>query len=357
MIQVGVNGFGTIGKRVADAVAVQPEMTVIGVAKTKPNFEAHTAGERGYDMYAAIPERAPLFAEAGIDIDGPVDELVAAADIMIDCTPSGIGAENRSLYHSYDTPAIFQGGESPDIAPVSFNARANYSAARGADAARVVSCNTTGLSRVIAPLNTAYGVERVTATLVRRGGDPSQHSRGPINDILPNPIEIPSHHARDVQTIFEDLDIHTMGLKVPATLMHVHALNIRLNSDVTAAHVRQLLKDESRIYIIPPGLGIDGAGELKDFAHDAGRPRGDLWENCVWGESIATRGRELYLYQAIHQESDVIPENVDAIRALLDMTDGTTSIERTNQTLGVGIGGTPTGLGESIQDPYPSASE
>ncbi|WP_336021869.1 type II glyceraldehyde-3-phosphate dehydrogenase [Halobellus salinisoli] len=347
MIRVGVNGYGTIGKRVADAVAAQPDMEVVGVAKTQPNFEAHTAVERGYPMYAAIPERAPLFGDAGIETAGVVDELVADADVIVDCTPSGIGAENRSLYTSYNTPAIFQGGEGSEVAQVSFNARSNYDDARGADTVRVVSCNTTGLSRIVAPLEEEYGVEKVRATLVRRGGDPGQNSRGPINDILPNPIEIPSHHGPDVKTIFPDLEIDTMGLKVPATLMHVHALNVTLGSDVTAAHVRQLLEGESRVYVIPEGLGLDGAGKLKDFALDAGRPRGDLWENCVWGESIAVEGRDLYLFQAIHQESDVIPENVDAIRAMTESADADESIERTNRTIGIGLAGDPSGFNES----------
>jgi len=349
MIRVGVNGYGTIGKRVADAVAAQPDMEVAGVAKTQPNFEAHTAVERGYPMYAAIPERAPLFGDAGIETAGIVDELVADADVMVDATPSGIGAENKSLYASYDTPAIFQGGEDADVAEVSFNARSNYDDARGADTVRVVSCNTTGISRLVAPLEEAYGVEKVRATLVRRGGDPGQNSRGPINDILPDPIGIPSHHGPDVKTIFPDLEIDTMGLKVPATLMHVHALNVTLESDVTAAHVRQLLEGESRVYVIPEGLGLDGAGKLKDFALDAGRPRGDLWENCLWGESIATEGRDLYLFQAIHQESDVVPENVDAIRAVTESADADESIERTNRTLGVGLSGDPAGFSESGQ--------
>ncbi|SFF86471.1 glyceraldehyde 3-phosphate dehydrogenase (NAD(P)+) [Halopelagius inordinatus] len=345
MIEVGVNGYGTIGKRVADAVDSQPDMELVGVAKTKPNFEAHTAVERGYDMYAAIPERAPLFSEDGIEIAGVVDELVAAADVVVDCTPSGIGAENKSLYESHDTPAIFQGGESADIADVSFNARANFDEAVGARYTRVVSCNTTGLSRIVAPLQEEYGVEKVRATLVRRGGDPAQNSRGPINDILPNPIGIPSHHGPDVQTIFPDLSIDTLGLKVPATLMHVHSLNVTLESDVTAAHVRQLLEDENRVYVIPEGLGIDGAGKLKDFALDAGRPRGDLWENCVWGESIAVEGRDMYLFQAIHQESDVIPENVDAIRAMLDVADKRESMRRTDKHVGIGVPSDPSGAG------------
>ena len=33
---------------------------------------------------------------------------------------------------------------------------------------------------------------------------------------------------------------------------------------------------------------------------------------------MSLQGDTLYYFQAIHQESDVIPENVDAIRALMD---------------------------------------
>ena len=37
-IKVAINGFGTIGKRVADAVDAQDDMEIIGVSKTGPSF-------------------------------------------------------------------------------------------------------------------------------------------------------------------------------------------------------------------------------------------------------------------------------------------------------------------------------
>jgi glyceraldehyde-3-phosphate dehydrogenase (NAD(P)) len=46
MIKVAINGYGTIGKRVADAVAAQKDMKVIGVSKTRPNAEAFVAKRR-----------------------------------------------------------------------------------------------------------------------------------------------------------------------------------------------------------------------------------------------------------------------------------------------------------------------
>ncbi len=337
MIQVAVNGYGTIGKRVADAVAKQPDMELVGVAKTRPNHEAELAVEKGYPLYAAIEERIDSFDEAGVELAGTVDELVDAADIVVDACPSGIGAENKSLYDAHETPALYQGGEDAELVDVSFNARSNFARAEGADHVRVVSCNTTGLSRLLAPLQESYGVEKARVTLVRRGGDPSQSGRGPINDVLPNPITLPSHHGPDVNTIFPELSIDTLGLKVPATLMHTHSVNVTLESTPDADEVRELLAAEDRTFLIEPSYDIDGAGALKEFAMDRGRPRGDIWENCIWAESISMAGNDLYLFQAIHQESDVVPENVDAIRAVLGIADAEESIATTNDAIGLGF--------------------
>jgi glyceraldehyde-3-phosphate dehydrogenase (NAD(P)) len=48
---VAINEFGTTGKRVADAVAKQPDMELVGVAKTRPSCEAQRALGKGYSLY------------------------------------------------------------------------------------------------------------------------------------------------------------------------------------------------------------------------------------------------------------------------------------------------------------------
>ncbi len=334
MIHVGVNGYGTIGKRVADAVSVQPDMAVAGVAKTSPNFEATVATDRNYPLHAP-EDRLDAFREVGVSVAGTVDDLVARSDVVVDATPGGVGAENRPRYERHETPAVFQGGEEADVAETSFTARANYEAARGADYVRVVSCNTTGLARVFAPLDEAYGIDRARVTLVRRGGDPGQTDRGPINDTVPDPPSVPSHHGPDLETVLPDVRVDTMGMKVPTTLMHTHAVNVTLETEADAADVRALFDHERRLFVLQEELCVDGAGKLKKLAMDVGRPRGDCWENCIWSESVTTEGCELYLFQAIHQEADVVPENVDAIRAAVDLADREESMARTERALGL----------------------
>jgi glyceraldehyde-3-phosphate dehydrogenase (NAD(P)) len=68
---------------------------------------------------------------------------------------------------------------------------------------------------------------------------------------------------------------------------------------------------------------------------DLGRQRSDLWENCIFEESIYANNNELCFFQAIHQEADVVVENIDAIRAMMGLeTDASRSIATTNKALG-----------------------
>jgi len=119
-------------------------------------------------------------------------------------------------------------------------------------------------------------------------------------------------------------------------LMHMHSVNVTLEAEPTAEDVRSLLGDESRIFLATPDLGVEGTADAKELALDAGRPRGDLWENCLWSESVTVEGSDLYCFQAIHQESDVVPENVDAIRAVLGAADAAESMATTDAALGIG---------------------
>jgi glyceraldehyde-3-phosphate dehydrogenase (NAD(P)) len=325
-------------------------MKLVGVTKASPDYGVEAAARRGYDLFAAVPDRADAFAAAGIDLAGTLGDLLDAVDVIVDCAPSGVGERNAPAYRAHDTPAVFQGGEDAGVAEASFNARGRFEAARGADTVRVVSCNTTALSRLFAPLDEAYGIEKARVTLVRRGGDPSETDRGPINDVVPDPAAVPSHHGPDVNEILPDVTVDTAALKAPVTEMHTHSVNVTLATEPDPAAVRDLLTDEDRIFMVPEGAGIDGAGALKAYADDAGRPRGDLWENCVWEESVSVTGRDLYLFQNVHQEADVVPENVDAIRAMATDIEAAESVARTNESLGVG-------LDSRLDDSGPEATE
>ncbi|NLM02761.1 MAG: phosphorylating glyceraldehyde-3-phosphate dehydrogenase [Methanothermobacter wolfeii] len=335
MISVAINGYGTIGKRVADAVAAQDDMKVVGVSKTKPDFEARVAVEKGYDLYISIPEREKLFDEAGIPVSGTVEDMLEEADIVVDATPEGIGAKNLEMYRKKGIKAIFQGGEKHDAIGLSFNSFANYEDSLGAEYTRVVSCNTTGLCRTLKPIDDLCGIKKVRAVMVRRGADPVQVGKGPINAIVPNPPTVPSHHGPDLKTVMKGVNIHTVALLVPTTLMHQHNIMVELEDPVDADEIKARLDETTRVMLVRTSEGLASTAEIMEYAKELGRSRNDLFEIPVWEESINVVDGELFYMQAVHQESDAVPESVDAIRALLEVEDDNMkSIRKTNRAMG-----------------------
>jgi len=334
--KIAINGYGTIGKRVADAVAAQDDMRLAGVAKTKPDFEAKLAVRKGYAVYAANKDSLAKFEKAGVKAAGILDDLVRGADLVVDCTPEDSGY--KPLYERAGVKAIWQGGEEHSLANLSFNAAANYADCLGAPFVRVPSCNTTGLIRTLYPLDAHLGVEKVLAVMVRRATDPGDSKKGPINAIEPE-LEMPSHHGPDVQSVLPDLDIHTIAVKVPTTIMHLHALAVDLKKSADATQVLDVWKRFPRIMLVSGGDGVKSTAQIMEMARDLSRSRSDLYEIAVWRDGVhVVDGKRLYYFQAVHQESDVVPENVDAIRAMLELEkDGRKSMEKTDRSLGIAI--------------------
>ncbi|MEC7097895.1 MAG: type II glyceraldehyde-3-phosphate dehydrogenase, partial [Candidatus Thermoplasmatota archaeon] len=183
----------------------------------------------------------------------------------------------------------------------------------------VVSCNTTGLSRTLVPLLEACGSLKVECTMIRRAADPGDSKKGPINAITPV-LKVPSHHGPDVMTVRPEIDITSMAVAVPTTIMHMHAIVATLpdGHGMTTSSVLDLWRSQPRVLIMNGGeTGITSTAEVMEFARDIGRTWGDLHEIFVWEDGVKLEGNNLYYFQAIHQESDVVPENVDAVRALM----------------------------------------
>ncbi|MBW9222874.1 type II glyceraldehyde-3-phosphate dehydrogenase [Methanothermococcus sp. SCGC AD-155-K20] len=337
MVKVLINGYGSIGKRVADAIEMQKDMEVIGVTKTRPNFEAKMAIEKGYKLYAAIPERKSLFEESGIEIEGSIFDVIEEADIVVDCTPGGVGKDNLEIYKKYNVKAILQGGEKAHYVEDNFNSLWSYDRCYGKDYIRTVSCNTTGLCRILYAINSVTEILKARVVLIRRGADPNDIKRGPINAIVPNPPTVPSHHGPDVGSVIPEFNgkIVTSAIIVPTTLMHMHSLMVE-TSGTTREAIIEGIEKTPRIFTVSAEEGLNSTATIIEYARDLGRNRYDLNEIPVWEESINVVDNEVFLMQAVHQESDVIPENIDCIRSMLQMVDDNMkSIEMTNKAMGL----------------------
>ena len=335
-VRVAVNGYGVIGKRAADAVALQDDMSLVGVCDVVSDYRIRVAIERGYPVFAATDEARATMAAARIPVAGTLDDLLGRVDVVLDCTPKKIGAQNRPRYAAAKVKSIWQGGEKHDVAGYSFVAQVNYAGAIGRDSARVVSCNTTALSRVLHALHARGWVRRARAVLLRRATDPwESHASGMINTVVPE-TGVPSHQGPDAQTVIPDLDITTMAGAGPYNLSHIHFAMVETTRPVRLEEVRRALAEAPRIAFVRSSDGLVALNSVIELMRDLGRPRGDMWEVAVWEDALAVDEREIYLTYQVHNESIVVPETIDCIRALTGREpDAAASIAKTDAALGI----------------------
>lgn len=335
-INVAVNGYGVIGKRVADAVAAQEDMSLVGIADVATDYRIRVAAERGYSIFASDPAKLGAMTSLGLPVEGSLEALLAKADVVVDCAPKKLGAANRAAYEKAGVRAIFQGGEKHEVAGFSFVAQVNYAQAIDRKTARVVSCNTTALCRVLHPMVSRGWVKRARAVLLRRGTDPwESHETGMINTVIPE-TKVPSHQGPDAQTVIPGLDITTLAGAGPYNLSHIHFAMVETTRPVSRDELRQALWEEPRIAFVRAGDGLVALNSVIELMRDLRRPRNDMWEVGVWEDALASDGRELYLTYQVDNEAITIPESVDAARALSGIeSDARRSMEKTDQSLGI----------------------
>ncbi len=335
-VKVGVVGYGMIGARCADAITLQPDMKLVGVAARTADYRIKSAYEKGYEIYASPPERLDQMARSGIDLAGTLDDLLKEVDIIVDATPAGVGAEMKPYYDKAGVKAIFQGGEKHELTGHSFVAQMNYETALGRQYTRVVSCNTTGICRVIGSLFRAGLVERVWAVLARRATDPwKSHSKAVLNTVVPE-TRIPSHQGPDAQTVIPDLPIVTIAAKGPYNVSHIHFAIIKAPRKVSKEEVVTVLDKARRVCFVEAADGLVDLASVMELMKLLGRPMGDMWEVAVWKDILSTNGDEIYLLYQVHSLAIVTPENIDAIRALTELeTNPTKSMDLTDRTLGI----------------------
>lgn len=335
-IKVAVNGYGVIGRRVVDAVLMQKDMELIGIADISADIRVQMALNQGIALYASNPTALTEMNQAGVKISGSIDDLLNKVDVVVDCTPKKVGAENVSLYRKHNLKFIFQGGEKHETTGHSFVAESNYEKTLDKQAARVVSCNTTSIVRTLSALKKEKLLKSARGVLLRRATDPwKSDEKGILNTLVPEE-KIPSHQGPDAQSVDPEFDVVTMAIKVPETLGHLHYWTARLNHPSTKEEVLDIFKRSTRISLLNASQGLGSLNTIKELMLDLKRPYGNLYEVALWENLIEVRGDELFYAYMVDNQAIVIPETIDAIRALVGtVRSGAQSIQMTNEALGI----------------------
>lgn len=338
MIQVGIVGYGVIGKRVAEAIRSQPDMAIAGVADVAADWRILGAVTQQIPLYAADASASQRMREAGFHLSGSLDDLLGISDIVVDCTPKRVGASNVERYRAAGKAFILHGGEKHEVTGHSFVAEANYASAVGRPATRVVSCNTTSIVRTLGALKRAGLLKRARGTLLRRATDPwESHLGGIMNTVLPE-SSIPSHQGPDARSVDPDLDVVTMAVAVPTTIAHVHYWAVDMTRPASKEEVLETFFRSSRIVQIEGSTGLTAPNVVKELMADSGRPHDSLYEVGLWSDMLHVEGSELFYAYMVDNQAIVIPETIDAIRALgIGGVPASESIAMTDASLSVGV--------------------
>lgn len=318
MIKVGVVGYGTIGKRVVDASIESGFKIAIAVRRYTPKLDI--AIEKKYPLYS-------MTGDIGIDVCGDFDDFIKDCDVIVDCTPKNVPVENFPRYKN--VKVIVEGGEKHSLTNFSFSSLGNYEKGVNKDKARVVSCNTTSLVRTLTSLKNY--IDNVFVTLIRRSVDPWDIKGGPINAIVPV-LKVPSHHGPDLNTVLPDINIQTMAVKVPTTLAHLHIVRAKLKKEMKKEDLRDIFENTPRIKVLS---GYKSTADVIEHFRDLGRKRYDMYEAVIFEESINVESGIAYWIHVVHQESIVVPENIDCIKAMFGEKDKWKAIYETDKTLGI----------------------
>jgi len=333
-VKVGVVGYGVIGPRLADGVAKQQDMELVGIVDVAPTLSIRALYDSPspYDLYVVDDSMKAAFEAENIPVKGDFDDILSRVEIVLDASPGGVGAKNKEIYKKKGLKAIFQGGEKNEVADVFFHGYANYPKGVGADYMKLTSCNTTGFIRAVDCIDRAVGVERVAVTIIRRAADPGDTHRGLIDVAQVEPV--PNHQALDLMLIMPHIDATGALVHVPTTHGHIITLLVTPKKDISVEQALEQFEAHPRIKVVDIAKGFNSNTALFRYARDKGNKRADMYEIAVFREMVAKSGDNLFFTINVPQEAVVIPESIDAIRAAIPMQkDGAEAVALTNKYL------------------------
>jgi len=98
----------------------------------------------------------------------------------------------------------------------------------------------------------------------------------------------------------------------------------------------KVLRNAPRLAPVRTSDGVDSMNAVAEMMRDLGRPRADMWEVAFWEDILSVEDGEASLVYQVHNESVVVPENVDAIRALTGLeSNWKRSVAMTDKSLGI----------------------
>ena len=218
------------------------------------------------------------FRELGVEPTYTTEEAIKRASVVIDCTPKGVGLENKERYYkkyAHLVKGFLAQGSEFGFGKM-YALGINDSAITDEDKfIHIVSCNTHNIAVVIKTLAIDDGENHLVDghfVCIRRANDVSQ-----ATGFVPSPQvgkhkdkDMGTHHARDVYYLFKtlgyDLNIFSSALKINTQYMHAIWFSLKLDRKITLEEVEQRFRENPRVAVTYK----DTANLIFSFGRDHG---------------------------------------------------------------------------------------
>jgi len=317
MKKIFVNGYGSIGSRIASFIKDDSDLEIIGIGKYSPDEKVNLAISKRLDVY--VPEKKQNEFK-DFKISGTIENALDDCDLVIDAAPAGNGYLNKkSLYEPRNLMAIYQGGETilgdNPVSDLLFNSRANYSDAFGKKHVMQGSCNVTGMGKILQPLREKYADKllRFDVTLVRRWADLEDKDKE-VKDTIEwkeNP-----HHGDDVKSYMgRDTPLFLRAIKVPTRQMHLHIIDIRFKDKAPKpSEFLDTFKNEHGVATL---WTAKGTKDVRDFANTMKFSFTDTNMIHIHANMLESIDDTVKMMYSDDQTGIVIPENHLLMQAML----------------------------------------
>jgi glyceraldehyde-3-phosphate dehydrogenase (NAD(P)) len=331
---VHVVGTGTIGEPLIGLLTYFKEQAGFSeitfhkrspVVRDLPKLNALIA--RGAKL-VVDEDRITDFESMGVKPVMVHEEALQKADVVVDCTPSGVGISNKNeFYDRYleSTKGFIAQGSEFGFGKMYARGINDDALEYGSDRfIQVVSCNTHNLCALINSIALVDGednLEEGRFLCIRRSNDISQ-----VKGFVPSPEvgkhgdpSFGTHHARDAYHLFRtkglELNLFSSALKLNTQYMHCIYFTLRLKRAVTRDEAIERFRNDDRISMTKK----QSACEVFSFGRDHGYFGRLLNQTVVVEPSVEVRkGHEVIGFCFTPQDGNSLLSSFSAVMWYLD---------------------------------------
>ena len=324
---VHVIGTGTIGEPLIGLLCdYQDQLGIDEITFHKNSALKHDRSKvidllkRGARL-AVDQEKISDFKKLKIDSDLETEEAIQRASVVIDCTPKGIGHDNKAKYYKKFSKSVkgFLAQGSEDGFGKKYARGVNDSTLNSDNKfIQIVSCNTHNISCItntIALNSNIDNLESGNFLCVRRANDLSQE-----DSFIPSPKvgihdddKYGTHHARDSASLFStlglDLNLFSSAMKVNSQYMHILWFKLELKESINMDDLKNRLVSNPLVAMTTK----DMTSSVFSFGRDHGHYGRILNRTVIVEQSLHIRnGNEVFGFCFTPQDGNSILSSIAA---------------------------------------------